>query len=233
MPLKSARYSKTRWLLFGMLCLILWPAVLAAQGDQQVREAQELLRAAGFDPGPIDGMLGQKTRTALRRYQLKHGLPETGELDELTRKSLGLQVRTEEAKKQVEKDSKRLNLDQVREILKSRLKNFYGLDLNRLDLSKLDLRWADLSLANLTHANLTETNLSFSSLIAADLSGANLREANLISADLSKANLQTANLNDANLTEANLHQANLGLTQMQRANLTGANLSQAILVSGH
>jgi Putative peptidoglycan binding domain len=82
------RTSKPCWLLTGMLCLVLWPAVIAAHGDWQIGQAQELLKAAGFDPGPIDGLLGPLTRVALRRYQASQGLPATGLLDEATRQTL-------------------------------------------------------------------------------------------------------------------------------------------------
>jgi hypothetical protein len=45
-------------LLMGMLCLVLWPGVIAAYGDWRIEQAQERLKAAGFDPGYIDGVLG-------------------------------------------------------------------------------------------------------------------------------------------------------------------------------
>ena len=34
-----------------------------------VADAQRLLRLRGFDPGPIDGQLGRRTRGAIRAYQ--------------------------------------------------------------------------------------------------------------------------------------------------------------------
>ncbi len=57
----------------------------------QVKQAQEQLKAAGFDPGRLDGILGPQTRATLREYQAARGLPRTGMLDEKTRKSLGVQ----------------------------------------------------------------------------------------------------------------------------------------------
>jgi hypothetical protein len=56
----------------------------------QLREVQRRLQAEGFSPGPIDGVLGTGTRTALSQYQAKHGLPKTGALDDATRKALGV-----------------------------------------------------------------------------------------------------------------------------------------------
>jgi hypothetical protein len=82
------RTFKPCWLLLGMLCLVLWPAIIAAHGDWRVGQAQERLKAAGYDPGPIDGVLGPQTRAALRRYQASQGLPTTGALDEATRQVL-------------------------------------------------------------------------------------------------------------------------------------------------
>lgn len=58
----------------------------AHSGD--IRQAQERLKDAGFNPGPADGQLGAQTREALREYQKSHGLPQTGQLDEPTRELL-------------------------------------------------------------------------------------------------------------------------------------------------
>jgi hypothetical protein len=55
---------------------------------EKVRQAQVKLHEAGFDPGPIDGILGERTMTALREYQGEHELQETGLLDEPTFQSL-------------------------------------------------------------------------------------------------------------------------------------------------
>jgi peptidoglycan hydrolase-like protein with peptidoglycan-binding domain len=80
--------STVHRLLIGMLCLVLWPIVSAAYGDWRIGQAQERLKAAGFDPGYIDGVVGPRTRDALRRYQASKGLPITGQLDEATRQVL-------------------------------------------------------------------------------------------------------------------------------------------------
>ncbi|MGH6718043.1 MAG: peptidoglycan-binding protein [Alphaproteobacteria bacterium] len=39
---------------------------------------QQALSAGGYRPGPIDGVAGPRTTTAIRRYQGEHGLPVTG-----------------------------------------------------------------------------------------------------------------------------------------------------------
>ena len=45
---------------------------------------QLTLKDSGFDPGPIDGILGPKTREAIKRFQIKNKLEPTGEIDEQT-----------------------------------------------------------------------------------------------------------------------------------------------------
>jgi localization factor PodJL len=57
-------------------------------GGKKVSQAQQQLKAAGFDPGLVDGHMGPKTRAALRDYQAAHHLPKTGKLDRATQKSL-------------------------------------------------------------------------------------------------------------------------------------------------
>lgn len=52
----------------------------AATADSVVR-AQQRLNALGLEPGPADGVVGPRTRAALRSYQQRRGLPATGELD--------------------------------------------------------------------------------------------------------------------------------------------------------
>ncbi len=41
----------------------------AAQTNEEIRILQLRLRDAGFDPGPFDGIIGAKTRSALQRYE--------------------------------------------------------------------------------------------------------------------------------------------------------------------
>jgi peptidoglycan hydrolase-like protein with peptidoglycan-binding domain len=47
-------------------------------GNQAIRRAQERLKAAGFDPGPIDGKLGPQTKAALEKYRSSHKLIRSG-----------------------------------------------------------------------------------------------------------------------------------------------------------
>ena len=59
--------------------------------QEQIKQAQTMLQKADLYAGAIDGLMGPGTRSAIREYQTKHGLPTTGELDEATRKALGVQ----------------------------------------------------------------------------------------------------------------------------------------------
>jgi len=40
-----------------------------------IREAQRTLAELGYRPGPIDGVVGRRTRSALTRYQRSEGIP--------------------------------------------------------------------------------------------------------------------------------------------------------------
>ena len=51
---------------------------------------QEALKDKGHDPGPIDGIVGPKTRQALRDFQKAEGLQTTGGPDADTLAALGV-----------------------------------------------------------------------------------------------------------------------------------------------
>lgn len=63
---------------------------IAARHDVPILKIQERLQAAGFAPGPMNGVLGSKTREALRQFQKAYGLAETGDLNAATLQALGL-----------------------------------------------------------------------------------------------------------------------------------------------
>lgn len=56
----------------------------------KVLELQRRLRAAGFDPGPLDGQFGPKTTAAVKAFQRRQGLPVTGVVNSATAMALGL-----------------------------------------------------------------------------------------------------------------------------------------------
>jgi hypothetical protein len=48
--------------------------------DLRLRAVQAALLYAGFEPGPVDGLFGKRTRTALLAFQRKQGLAQTGDV---------------------------------------------------------------------------------------------------------------------------------------------------------
>ena len=58
------------------------------------------LAAAGYDPGPADGLIGEKTRAALRQWQASRGEAATGYLDVASAKLLLASGEAREAEKQ-------------------------------------------------------------------------------------------------------------------------------------
>lgn len=61
----------------------------AGWADTNVRVVQEKLHEAGLYFGEIDGAYSSELAAALGRYQIRNGLPITGQLDEETSKALG------------------------------------------------------------------------------------------------------------------------------------------------
>ena len=73
------------------------PAILRIVRQQPLlhevnRAVQRRLRNLGFNPGPLDGIWGRKTTSALLRYQAAQGLPATGVLDRATIRALGIEL---------------------------------------------------------------------------------------------------------------------------------------------
>jgi peptidoglycan hydrolase-like protein with peptidoglycan-binding domain len=61
----------------------------APKPDPEVMEIQEGLRELGFYSGPVDGIEGPHTRSAIESYQKTVGLPISGEIDEELLDQLG------------------------------------------------------------------------------------------------------------------------------------------------
>jgi peptidoglycan hydrolase-like protein with peptidoglycan-binding domain len=60
-------------------------------GNEDVKKVQQALKDKGQDPGDIDGVMGPKTKEALKAFQEKQGLKATGSLDDQTKKALGIE----------------------------------------------------------------------------------------------------------------------------------------------
>ncbi len=57
-----------------------------------VASVQKALRAVGFDPGPVDGLVGPRTQSAVRAYQEARGLPQDGVITKTLLASLAKEV---------------------------------------------------------------------------------------------------------------------------------------------
>ena len=73
----------------GLLGLSLTPAATAATSEE-IGKIQKSLSDKGYDAGPVDGVLGSRTRAAIRQYQAAEKLPVTGRLDVETAGILGV-----------------------------------------------------------------------------------------------------------------------------------------------
>jgi hypothetical protein len=65
----------------------------ASAASARVAALQVALRAHGFQPGPVDGVSGRLTRSALRSFQRRKGVVCNGKLDRATRRALGVRGR--------------------------------------------------------------------------------------------------------------------------------------------
>jgi N-acetyl-anhydromuramyl-L-alanine amidase AmpD len=63
---------------------------LLKEGELNMLSVQEALKKAGFDPGPIDGKVGQKTEKAILAFQEAHGLKPDGKIGLKTLNQLSL-----------------------------------------------------------------------------------------------------------------------------------------------
>ena len=72
------------------------PGAMIGEADRQalVAKIQTLLAEAGYDPGPADGVAGPKTVDAVKAYQRKVGVPDTGQIDKTLMASLRTGNRT-------------------------------------------------------------------------------------------------------------------------------------------
>ncbi len=66
-------------------------AAAPAQDRRLVAGTQSGLRDMGYDPGPVDGILGPRTRAAIRAYQKDHRLP----VDDRPTSALALHIRAQ------------------------------------------------------------------------------------------------------------------------------------------
>ena len=63
-------------------------SVVMPEGRELVTEVQTMLANKNYDPGPTDGIWGNKAASAMRAYQSDNNIPPTGRIDEVTYTSL-------------------------------------------------------------------------------------------------------------------------------------------------
>jgi hypothetical protein len=75
-------------LLLALIALTVPATAEAATGSPAVKQAQARLNALRCNAGPADGQQGTWTRSALIRFQSRHGLAQSGSLNAATRARL-------------------------------------------------------------------------------------------------------------------------------------------------
>ena len=60
------------------------PVLKKGSNDPAVRDLQEALKALGYDPGPIDGVFGENTDSAVREFQQAREIPVDGIVGRVT-----------------------------------------------------------------------------------------------------------------------------------------------------
>ncbi|MGB6228780.1 MAG: SEL1-like repeat protein, partial [Litorimonas sp.] len=64
----------------GIFTDVPWIKADAPATNPQVRQVQTLLTSLGYSVGPADGLMGERTRTAITEFERSNGLTETGEV---------------------------------------------------------------------------------------------------------------------------------------------------------
>jgi carboxyl-terminal processing protease len=60
--------------------------------NEQIKNAQQMLKGLGFDPGRTDGYFSKKTEVAVKAFQKANKLPQTGKIDKNTAEVLQAKV---------------------------------------------------------------------------------------------------------------------------------------------
>ena len=64
--------------------------IATASSSEDIRKVQQSLNDKGYDAGPVDGVLGSRTRASIRQYQASEKLTVNGRLDAETAGKLGV-----------------------------------------------------------------------------------------------------------------------------------------------
>jgi peptidoglycan hydrolase-like protein with peptidoglycan-binding domain len=68
------------------------PGSKVTASADEIKKAEEALKAQGLNPGPVDGKMDNQTEQALREFQKKNKLAVTGSLDQQTADKLGVKL---------------------------------------------------------------------------------------------------------------------------------------------
>lgn len=75
-------------LVLALVMLLAAPADAARRGNAATRDVQEKLTLLGYEPGPVDGLMGPKTRAAVRQFQTDAEIKVDGIVGPQTRRAL-------------------------------------------------------------------------------------------------------------------------------------------------
>ena len=60
------------------------PVLKRGSNDPAVRDLQEALKTLGYDPGPVDGLFGAATESAVKKFQQARGIAADGVVGRVT-----------------------------------------------------------------------------------------------------------------------------------------------------
>jgi len=60
------------------------PVLRKGSNDSAVKDLKEALRVLGFDPGPVDGVFGAQTESAVKKFQQAREIPADGVVGRVT-----------------------------------------------------------------------------------------------------------------------------------------------------
>src|SRR3954471_13131232 len=74
------------------LCILLALTATVVLADEEIRQVQEALRKRNLYFSDINGQASPELGNAVKRYQARKGFPATGEIDDLTARSLNVEM---------------------------------------------------------------------------------------------------------------------------------------------
>jgi hypothetical protein len=89
MPAPNHEHVRRKAAITAAVAAVLVPSAPAAASSASVAALQVALRAHGLNPGPVDGIAGPLTKTAIVSFQRRRGIPASGRVGRQTRRALG------------------------------------------------------------------------------------------------------------------------------------------------